>query len=170
MLGVLTALSIVGGLVFGGDTALGKTCVIALIPAFSIAIGIVVQQWYSKRGLDERLASAVQNAMYTTLNLRRGVQYADDRLGAAQEHLENGEGYSALIEVVRGKTATELSLGTAQQSSREWEMISETGARAAQSLFVEDDEQWRPRIREGNDPKTVAQGDDETAGEDDEST
>lgn len=113
--------------------------------------------------------SAVQNAMYTTLNLKRSVMYVDDRLGEAREHLEDNLGLDALIEVVRAKTATELSLGTAQQSSRQWESISKSGAQAAQSLFVEDDDEWRPRIREGNNPKFGALEDEETAGKDDRS-
>lgn len=167
VLGVLTALSIIGGLVFG-DTALGKTCVIGLVPTFSLVFGIVATHWYSKRGLDEELASAVQTATYTTLQLKRSVEYADDCLGAAQSLLENKRSFSALLEVVRAKTATELSLGTAQQSSRQWESISKSGAQAAQSWFVEDDDEWRPRIREGSDPKTVAPGGDETVGEDGE--
>ncbi len=156
VLGVLAALSIIGGLVFGGDTALGKACVVGFIPAFSIAIGIVATHWYSRRNLNAQLASLVQNAMYTTLHLKRSVRYVDDRLGSAIEHLENGRAVNALLEVVRAKTATELSFGTAQQSSRQWESISESGARAAHLLFVADDDELRPRIIPGNNPKTVA--------------
>lgn len=168
---VLTLLSIVGGLVSGGDTALGKTCVVALIPAFSIAIGIAAAHWYSKRGLDQQLASVVQNATYTTLHLKRSVQYVDGRLSLAMEHLDNSRPANALLEVVRAKTATELSVGTAQQSSRQWESVSEVGAHAAQLLFVEDDGELkqltpqRPRMELGNNPKTVAHHDDRADGD-----
>lgn len=167
MLGVLAALSIIGGLVFG-DSALGKTCVIGLVPAFSIAIGVVANHWISRRGFDQQLASEVQNAMYTTLHLKRSVQYVDDRLRSAQDHLENNRRYNALIEVVRAKTATELSFGTAQQSSRQWESISASGARAAHLLFVEDDDEMRPRIIPGHNPRTVATSGETTVGGDGE--
>jgi hypothetical protein len=156
---VFAALSIVGGLALG-DSPLGKTCVIGLVPFFSIGVGIAGNHWYSKRSLDQQLASAVQNALYTTLHLKRSVLYVDDRLGSAHEHLEKSEVYEAIIEVVRAKTATELSFGTAQQSSRQWESISKTGARAAQSLFVEDDDELRPRMRLGNNPRTLSRSGD----------
>jgi hypothetical protein len=165
ILGGLAAVSIVGGLAFS-DNAFGQACAIAIVPGLSIAIGIVGNRWYSKQGLDQQMAKATQNAVDTTLHLERSVRYVDDRLSEAQDHLENGRGYSGLIEVVRAKTATELSYGTAQQASRQWESVSASGAPAAQAVFTENDDEMRPRIREDNNPKIANTSSDKTHGDD----
>jgi hypothetical protein len=72
--------------------------------------------------------------------------------------LESGNSDGALIEVVRAKTATELSLSAAEQASNQWESLSPSGAPAAQSAFNAGDDQGRPRISEGSNPKATRIG------------
>ncbi len=159
---MLTGFSVAGGLLLP-NTPFGQACAIGLVPALSVVIGIVVTHAYSNRSVDRELAKEVQNAMYTTLNLKRSVNYVDQRLQVAQGYLRNQNGWEALLEVARAKTATELSLWTAQQASRHWESISESGARQAQTLFGEDDggesvvdgTSFRPTIRKGDNPRVV---------------
>jgi hypothetical protein len=154
----LAVASIIGGLAFP-NKAIGQACAIGFVPALSITIGVAATHWYSKQGLDQQLASATQNAVYTTLLLQRSVRFIDDRLSTAWEHLENGDSLKALIEVVQAKTAAGLSGATAKQSSRQWESVSVSGAHAAQAVFTEDDDDednWsRPRIKRGNNPKVA---------------
>lgn len=118
ILGGLTALSVVGAFAFWGNP-IGQACVLAFIPGLCISIGILGNRWYSRQAPDQRLARATQNAIYTTLHLKRSVRYIDERLSEAQGHFENGRPDRGLMEVVRAKTATELSLGANEPASRQ---------------------------------------------------
>jgi hypothetical protein len=158
-LGFLVALAIVGGLAFS-DTAFGQACAIAFVPGLSIGIGIVGNAWYSKKGLNEQLATAAQTAAYTTYHLKRSVSYVDERLGFAYENLQAGLLHGAVLEIISAKTATELSFGVAQQSIRQWESMSLAGAQAAQAVFEQDDDELRPRIRLGDSPRTPPNADE----------
>ncbi|OBI82097.1 hypothetical protein A9X01_22405 [Mycobacterium asiaticum] len=122
ILGGLAGLSIFGALAFPGNP-IGQACVIAFVPGLCITLGILGTRWYAGHELSQSLAKATQNALYATLHLKKSVRYVDDRLADAQHHLESGSKEGALIEVVRAKTATELSLGTAEQSVRQWESV-----------------------------------------------
>ena len=123
IIGGFAVASIFGALAFPGN-AFGQACVIAFVPALCIALGILGNRWYGKQGLDRQTATATQNAIHATQQLQRSVRYVDDRLSEAQSHLENGRTDNALIEVVRAKTAAELSSGTAEQAARQWESVS----------------------------------------------
>jgi hypothetical protein len=153
ILGGLAALSVFGALAFPGN-AVGQACVIAFVPGLCLALGILGTRFYSGHELDKHFARAIQNAVYAALHLKRSVRYVDERLSEAQGHLESGNTDGALIEVVRAKTATELSLSAAEQASQQWESLSASGAPAAQSVFTIDD-QPRPRIAEGNNPEAI---------------
>lgn len=119
LLSGLAAASIFGALAFPANP-IGQACVIAFVPGLCIAIGIFGTRWHARQGLDQHLLEATQDAVQTSVQLKRSVRYVDERLSAAQAHLENGSDDGALIEVVRAKTATELSLGVAEQASRQW--------------------------------------------------
>ena len=157
ILGALAALSVFGALAFPGN-ALGKACVIAFVPGLCLAVGILGTRFYTGHELDQHFANAIQNAVYAALHLKRSVRYVDERLSVAQSHLESGNSDGALIEVVRAKTATELSLSAAEQASNQWESLSASGAPAAQSAFTAGDHQGRPRISEGSNPKAMRTG------------
>jgi hypothetical protein len=99
-----------------------------------------------------------KNAVYAVLHLKRSVRYVDERLSVAQSHLESGNSDGALIEVVRAKTATELSLSAAEQASNRWESLSASGSRATQSAFTAGDHHGLPRIAEGSNPRAIRSG------------
>lgn len=122
ILGGFAVLSVFGALAFPRN-AFGQACVIAFVPGLCVALGILGNRWYAKQSLDQHTARATQNAIHATAHLQRSVRYVDDRLSAAQSHLENGRNDTGLIEVVRAKTAAELSLGTAEQAARQWESV-----------------------------------------------
>lgn len=122
ILGGLAGLSIFGALAFPGNP-IGQACVIAFVPGFCITLGILGTRWYAGHEINQSLANASQNALYAILHLKKSVRYVDDRLADAQRQLESGSKEGALIEVVRARTATELSLGTAEQSVRRWESV-----------------------------------------------
>ena len=119
LLSGLAAAAIFGALAFPANP-IGQACVIAFVPGLCITIGILGTRWHTEQGLNQHLVKATQHAVYTTLQLKRSVRYVDERLSAAQHQLEAGTSEGALIEVVRAKTATELSLGGAEQASRPW--------------------------------------------------
>lgn len=119
LLGGLAAISIFGALAFPANP-IGQACVIAFVPGLCIAIGIFGTRWHTRQGLDQHMLKVTQTAIQETQQLRRSVHYVDDRLSAAQNHLESGNGDGALIEVVRAKVATELSLGAAKPVSSQW--------------------------------------------------
>ncbi|WP_205873908.1 hypothetical protein [Mycobacterium camsae] len=119
LLSGLAVASIFGALAFPGNP-IGQACVIAFVPGLCIAIGVSGTRWHARQGLDQHLLEATQNAVQTSVQLKRSVRYVDERLSAAQAHLESGSDDGALIEVVRAKTATELSLGVAEHASRQW--------------------------------------------------
>lgn len=119
LLSGLATVSIFGALAFPANP-IGQACVIAFVPGLSIAIGIVGTRWHAGQQLDQQLWKATQNAVYTSQQLRRLVHYVDERLSAARTHLENGGDDEVLIEVVRAKTATELSMGVTEPSSHRW--------------------------------------------------
>lgn len=116
ILGGLVALSILGALAFPGN-AFGQACVVVLVPGLSLTVGILGTRWYSGQALSQHAAQAIQIAASSARQLTKSVRYVDDRLTEAQHHLESGDKDGALIEVVRAKTATELSLGAADQTS-----------------------------------------------------
>ncbi|MBX9640446.1 MAG: hypothetical protein K2X97_12160 [Mycobacteriaceae bacterium] len=119
LLSGLAVVSIFGALAFPANP-IGQACVIAFVPGLSIAIGIVGTRWHAGQQLDQHLWKATQNAVYTSQQLRRLVHYVDERLSAARTHLESGSDDGVRIEVVRAKTATELSLGVTSPSSHQW--------------------------------------------------
>lgn len=120
LLSGLAAASIFGALAFPTNP-IGQACVIAFVPGLCIAIGIFGTRWHTRQGIDQHLLEATRHAVNTTVQLQRSVRYVDERLSAAQTHLESGSEDVALIEIVRAKTATELSLGSAEMPSRRWE-------------------------------------------------
>ena len=154
ILGGLAALSVYGALAFPGS-ALGQACVIAFVPGLCLALGILGTRFYTGHELNQHFAKAIQNAVSAALHLKRSVRYVDERLSAAQSHLESGDNNGALIEVVRAKTATELSLSAAEQASNQWESLSAPGAPTAQSVYPADDHRGRPRMSEGSSPKAT---------------
>lgn len=127
ILGGLAGLSIFGALAFPGNP-IGQACVIAFVPGLCITLGILGTRWYAGQELSQSHTKATQNALYATLHMKKSVRYVDERLADAQHHLESGSKEGALIEVVRAKTATELSLGTAEQSVRQWETVFSSDA------------------------------------------
>ncbi|HTQ21393.1 hypothetical protein [Mycobacterium sp.] len=136
ILGVVAALGIVGGLAHP-NSAIGQACAIVFVPGLSIALGVVAHRWYSKQGPYQQSASTD----YPTLDEQRSLRFIDDRLSAAQRHLQNGHIFGALIESVRAKTATELALGNAHQPSYHGEYGSATREPAAQAFFTDDDDE-----------------------------
>lgn len=128
LLSGLAAAGIVGALAFPGN-AVGQACIVAFVPGLCIAIGILGTRWHSGQGLNQHLVKATHNAVSATLQLTKSVRYVDDRLSAAQAHLENGSGEDALLEVVRAKTATELTLGVVEQAPRQRELGPDVHAR-----------------------------------------
>lgn len=135
ILGSLALVSVLGAVAFPGN-AIGNACVVAFIPGLCIAIGILGTRWYSTQALNQQLAQAIQNAVHATLHLKRSVSYVDDRLAAAQGHMDSGNQDGALLEVVRAKTATELSLGSAEQAARQWESLSGAAEHVSASTEV----------------------------------
>lgn len=127
LLSGLAAASIFGALAFPANP-IGQACVIAFVPGLCIAIGVYGARWHVGQGLDQHLIRATQTAVHTTLQLRKAVHYVDERLSAAQTHLESGGDEGALIEIVRARTATELSLGVSEVRPRQWD-----SARAVQA-------------------------------------
>lgn len=123
LLSGLAAASIFGALAFPLNP-LGQACVIAFVPGLCITIGILGARWHIGQGLSQHLVKATQHTVSTTLQLKRSVRYVDERLSAAQQQLESGSSEGALIEVVRAKTATELSLGVADHTPRQWEPLT----------------------------------------------
>jgi hypothetical protein len=144
MLSGVAALSIVGGLA-QPNGAVGQACAVVLVPALSIAIGVLANRWYTTHVPDRQSATTTRTAAYPPMQLERSVRFVDDRLAAAQGHLQNGNSFDALIEVVRAKTATELSTEPSTQA--------ESVAPREHALLNDDDDERRPRIKEGNDPK-----------------
>lgn len=167
LFGVLAVLSIAGSVAFA-ESAFGLLCAVGFVPGLSILIGIAGTHWYSKRDLAEQLEKTVQIARYTTLHLESSVAYVDDRLSDAYEQIAQGEFSDALLEVVRAKTASELSIGTARLSSRQWAVISPTGAQVAASYFGQDANEMRPRIKLGNNPKVATVTNEAVGGNDSE--
>jgi hypothetical protein len=157
MLAIIALVSIIGGLALG-DTPLGKTCIVGFIPASFVGIGIVGTHLYGKRNRDAELAKAVQNATYTTLSLKDSVRYIDERLEFALKALMNNSINWGILEVVSAKTASELSFANAQQSARQWELISQSEAQRAHLLFGEDADESRPRNELGDDPNIARAG------------
>lgn len=135
ILGGLAAFSIVGAVAFPG-TPLGQACVIAIVPGLSLAIGIAGSRWRDDQGVHSHVVNATQHAVYAAMNLKRSVRYVDERLSKAQGHLESGSKESALIEVVRAKTATELSLGAAEQAAGQWESLHGTDPNLADERLI----------------------------------
>ncbi|WP_155769564.1 hypothetical protein [Mycobacterium asiaticum] len=142
----LAVLSVLGALAFPTN-AFGKACVIAFVPGLCIALGIRGTRWYRGQALNQHLTHAAQ----ATLQLKRSVRYVDDRLAEAQRHWESGANDSALIEVVRAKTATELALGTAEHATRQWTSLAPGF----------DDEGSQRSITDGNIEGSVARVEDQ---------
>jgi hypothetical protein len=92
------------------------------------------------------------------LSLKDSVRYIDERLEFALKALMNGSTSWGILEVVSAKTASELSFANAQQSARQWELISESEAQQAHLLFGEDGDESRPRTVSGDDPKIARAG------------
>jgi hypothetical protein len=164
----LTVWAVIYGLRADNDDALGKVCNGAAVPLLSIAIGYYGNRFFHGLSEKENLRRDVQMATYTTLHLRHSVEYVDERLDFAVGHLLSGSAYDALLHLVSAKTATELAFGMAQQSARQFELISAAGATEATDIFTADTLNARPKIKLGDNPKTVAtSGTTTTAGGDD---
>ena len=148
ILGGLAGLSVVGGLAFP-NSVIGQACAIVLVPGLCIAVGIAASRWYSKHAPDHHSVTAIRTPDYPTPQLDRSVRFVDDRLSAAQVHLQNGHTLGVLIEIVRAKTATELAMGTEQQPSYP-EMPGSASSEQAPRAF-DDDDQMRPRITNDKD-------------------
>lgn len=142
ILGGLAAVSILGALALPGN-AFGQACIVAFVPGLCLTLGILGTRWYSGQALDQQLAQTIQHATEATLHLKKSVRYVDDRLATAQGHLDSGDKDGALIEVVRAKTATELSLGAAEQAARQWESLS--GMQTSPPDLAGSGHQSRPR-------------------------
>ncbi|AYE96951.1 hypothetical protein C0J29_21310 [Mycobacterium paragordonae] len=127
LLSGFAALSIFGALAFPANP-IGQACVIAFVPGLCIAIGIFGTRWYAGQKIDQHLWKTMQNAVHTTQQLRRSLQYVDDRLSAARTHLDSGSDDGVLIEVVRAKTATEISVGVTESASQQWGRTLPAGA------------------------------------------
>lgn len=127
LLSGLAVASIFGALAFPSNP-IGQACVIAFVPGLCIAIGSYGTRWYAGQKLDQHLVRTVQEAVFTSLQLQRSVRYVDERLSAAQTHLESGANDGALIEVVKARTATELSLSGAEHMPRQLAPETRTAA------------------------------------------
>lgn len=159
LLAVLTGLMVLAvgyGVTAESNDALGRVCNVAAVPLLSIAIGYLISQLFHGLAEKENLRRDVQAATYTTLHLGHTVQYVDDRLEFAAGHLLAGDAYEALLYVVSAKTATENAFGLAQQSARQFELISAAGATTARDIFTVDNREARPKMKLGDNPKTVA--------------
>src|SRR6185437_11627834 len=146
------ALGVVGGLALP-NSFVGHACAVVLVPGLSIALGVLANRWYTAHVTDQHSAATTRTAAHPTAQLERSVRFVDERLADAQGHLQKGDSFGALIEIVRAKTATELGTEPSRQA--------ESVAPREHALLNDDDDDMRPRIREGNDPK-IAQGRDET--------
>jgi hypothetical protein len=165
----LTVLAIMKALNAKPDDALGKLCVIAAIPLLSISIGVLVNRFFHDLSTTETLRRDVQMAALTTYHLRSSVQYVDERLRFAiglllQNFQESEYNAYALLQLVSAKTATELAFGMAQQSARQFEMISPAGATVAKDIFTADEGEARPKIAFSNDPNFANAGGDDGNG------
>jgi len=156
VLAVLMVLAVGYGVKAESSDALGRACNVAVVPLLSIAIGYLISQLFHGLGEKENLRRDVQAATYTTLHLGHTVQYVDDRLEFATGHLLAGDAYDALLYVVSAKTATENAFGLAQQSARQFELISAAGATTARDIFTVDNREARPKMKLGDNPKSVA--------------
>jgi hypothetical protein len=159
LLVVLVALTI-GAVTYGlkadNNDALGKACNGAAVPLLSIAIGYLGNRFFHELSEKENLRRDVQLATYTTLHLGRTVEYVDERLEFAVGHLRANSIIDAALHVVSAKTATELACGLAQQAARQFELISPAGATTAKDIFIVDNREARPKMKLGDNPKTVA--------------
>jgi hypothetical protein len=159
LLVILVAL-MVGAVIYGlqadNRDPIGKVCNGAAVPLLSIAIGYYGNRFFHGLSEKENLRRDVQMATYTTLHLRHTVEYVDERLEFAVGHLLNGSAYDALLHVISAKTATENAFGLAQQSARQFELISEAGATTAKNIFTADYREARPKMKLGDNPKAVA--------------
>jgi hypothetical protein len=145
MLGGAAAFGVVGALALP-NSAVGQACAVVLVPGLSIAIGVLANRWYTTHVPDQQSATTTRTLKaYLPLQLERSVRFVDDRLAAAQGHLQNGDSFGALIEVVRAKTATELGTEPSRQAA--------SVAPPEHELLNDDDDETRPRIREGNTPR-----------------
>ncbi|CAM3104601.1 hypothetical protein WIMU106979_11890 [Williamsia muralis] len=130
---------------------------VAAVPLLAIAIGGVTTHLYHRLSAEKTLELRVRSATYTTLNLSNGVQYADEKIQEAALALGSENIGDAIVRMGQAKTATELTLMTAQQATREWELLSIDGFTTAQTNFSDDERAFadRPKIVLGTNPQTV---------------
>ncbi|MFT4200130.1 hypothetical protein [Gordonia sp. (in: high G+C Gram-positive bacteria)] len=137
------------------ESPMGRFCIIAASPLLSLVIGVCSAHIYHRVNAQHSLEMRVQGAAYTTLNLAGGVEYADGKIFNAREAVRNGNLGSLLEPLAQAKTATELTLRTALQATREWESLSRRGFSNAENSYSQDESRARTRIQQGDNPKPI---------------
>ncbi|WP_143696462.1 hypothetical protein [Williamsia muralis] len=154
---IILLVSSLSGAMIDNDGAFGTFCVVAAVPLLAVAIGGVTTHLYHQLSADKALELRVRSATYTTLNLNSGVRYADRKIEEATAAFAADDAGSGLIHMHQAKTATELTLLTGQQASREWELLSTDGYTVARTNFTSDEQSVtdRPTIKQGDKPQPI---------------
>lgn len=132
--GVVVLLGIVGAIALRNP--FGLACTVVVVPVSSIALGALGHRWLRGHGIS---GTQGPRAEAPVTELRRSVEYVDNKLTFALNAFGAERHQHAMIALFQAKTAVELTLGTEQDE-----------ASHIDALLSIDDHNARPRIRAGS--------------------
>lgn len=138
--GLLAMLSVVGSV--GLDNSFGLTCAVVFVPLCFIILGVIGHRWYSSIDADGTQETHAAAADHAASELKRSVEYLDNKLTFALNTLGTEQHQQAVIALFQAKTAVELALGTEQDAASQ-----------VDGLLTAQDQDMRPRIRTGSASK-----------------